>query len=416
MALARHHWSRLPASETGPARDQLLEVCLAAHERVRTPRGRLSVLSALRYVASSVDGELVWPGVVARLKQAFEASVKGWTSNKPVPAPLVDSVRAIYAVVRRYEFPNSEETIWDEAPDMLDDMVKKLVHPMVKRVLVAVMRDRGTGRARVPRAAWTEENEEPSESAAMVPAKDTASSKCNGSSIIEGKNAAAAAAADNSEFSYVPPHLRNNNNKENDKAVAATEFHGVHPVDLARIVAKTFFRATRSYTPEGMEKIVAELIKVYPSSFMKEMLPNSLLSHGGSISPQAWRLHARMLKLLISVQKNDECLEMVSKYHARVLDLLCRSVRVSSFGGNNKKKKKKGKGSGAAAAIQKNTLIPDKVFALCFDNIGIICDVSRPIWLSDMQPQLDSFLRKAVFPALALGSVDEQLWARDPDL
>ena len=425
VALARHHWARLPVSETGPARDQLLEVCLAAHERVRTSRGRRSVLSALRHVASSVDGELEWPGVVARLKQAFDASVKGWTSDKPVPAPLVDSVHAVYAVVRRYEFPNSEETIWDEAPDVLDDMVEKLVRPMVKRVLVAVMRDRGNGGARVPRAAWTQEKKKQApESAAVAPAQvqATASSKSSGSGN-EGKEATAAAAA-GAGFSYVPPHLRNNrnNNKENDKtAAAAAGFHGVYPVDLARIVAKTFFRATRSYTPEGTDKIVADLIKVYPTSFMKEMLPNSLLSHGGAISPQAWRLHARMLKLLVSVQKNDECLEMVSRYHARVLDLLCRSVRVSSFGANSKKKGKgKGKGKGgraaAAAAIQKNTLIPDTVLALCFDNIGIICDVSRPIWLSDMQPQLDSFLRQAVFPALALGPVDEQLWARDPDL
>lgn len=197
VALARHHWARLPVSETGPARDQLLEVCLAAHERVRTSRGRRSVLSALRHVASSVDGELEWPGVVARLKQAFDASVKGWTSDKPVPAPLVDSVHAVYAVVRRYEFPNSEETIWDEAPDVLDDMVEKLVRPMVKRVLVAVMRDRGNGGARVPRAAWTQEKKKQApESAAVAPAQvqATASSKSSGSGN-EGKEATAAAAA-----------------------------------------------------------------------------------------------------------------------------------------------------------------------------------------------------------------------------
>ena len=121
-----------------------------------------------------------------------------------------------------------------------------------------------------------------------------------------------------------------------------------------------------------------------------------------------------MLKLLVSVQKNEDCEQIVSKYHARVLDLLCRSVRVSSFGSSSSNKKKKN--TVAGAATQKNTLIPDQVLALCFDNIGIICDISRPIWLSEMQPQLDSFLRKAVFPALALGTVDEQLWAKDPDL
>ena len=45
VALARHHWTRLPASETGPAREQLLEVALKAHQCVKTGApGRTMVL------------------------------------------------------------------------------------------------------------------------------------------------------------------------------------------------------------------------------------------------------------------------------------------------------------------------------------------------------------------------------------
>lgn len=400
VALARHHWGRLPASMTGPARDQMLEIAIHAHVRVRTPEGRSLILDALKNVAISNDGELQWPGVVDRLRAAFDASVKGWTSDKPIPNALVDSVKASYAVVRRYEFPNAEETIWEESPEILDDMIEKLVHPMVKRVLIAVLRDRGKGGARVPKSAWASERRAEAAAPKVQPVQP--------GPVQEGK-----IASQSSEFTYVPPHLRNKaslspSNKEN---AMTHEFHGMFPVDLARIVAKIFFRATRSFTPEGMDDVVSDLFKVYPMSFMKELLPNSLRSHGGSLSPQAWRLHSRMLKLLLSVQKNEESLEIISRYHARMLDLLCRSVRGGKVVGN----KRQGKGS-KHTLVQKNTLIPDQVLGLCFDNIGIICDSSRQVWLTDMQPQLESFIRFAIFPVLALGPADQQLWAKNPNL
>ena len=122
---------------------------------------------------------------------------------------------------------------------------------------------------------------------------------------------------------------------------------------------------------------------------------------------EAARAHAQVARERAEKRR----LRADSVNHAKVLDQ--REGRgKSSFRSSNHKKKN----TVAGAATQTKTLIPAQVLALCFDNIGIICDISRPIWLSEMQPQLDSFLRKAVFPALALGTVDEQLWAKDPDL
>ena len=83
-------------------------------------------------------------------------------------------------------------------------------------------------------------------------------------------------------------HLRNKGNSKENGATPPLDFHSLYARRSRPYRCEDSIPCDPLVHPKKgfMEKIVADLIKVYPTSFMKEMLPNSLLSHGGAISPE----------------------------------------------------------------------------------------------------------------------------------
>jgi hypothetical protein len=172
-------------------------------------------------------------------------------------------------------------------------------------------------------------------------------------------------------------------------------------IELARVVGKILFRTTRAYT-ECSPQILTEVVQCIPK-FMNCVLEASRTAYGnnGGIiniwsneNSSIWRLYNRILKILNDVENKNPIL---LKRHARdILTILRGSVRVPTN-------------------VTKWSL-PDKTLALSFDNIGNLCADYSILWLTDVCPQLDLFLRTSIFPRLSLSENDKNMWKNNPSM
>ena len=159
--------------------------------------------------------------------------------------------------------------------------------------------------------------------------------------------------------------------------------------DMLRMIAKIFFRMTRSYLPKGAEKLVPSILSS-SLNVLQELL-NTAANQADTADEEElntkWRLHKRLLKQMESFQKNKR--KLLEPQMAELFTL-CRK-----------------------AAQVPRAILADRIYAICLDILAESTAVDAHFKL--IKAEYADIVENSVFPHLELSLADKERWSEDED-
>ena len=353
-AIVQSHWRKISFELKESYRNDLLAQLLS-DSRAAEPTSIMhheALCESLLVLLRQDPSLLLCQQVVEKIGAFFKANADNWTTEKPVGYGLGAALRVIHTFSKHYEFVVADSSD-DTTPLVLIQLVEDVVTPVVKKCLLPVLQHFAT------------------------------CSKVAGEHSSLGGGSECTASC----------------------------------VEVARLAAKILFRSTRAYPHVGTT-LISRVLKQVPT-FMTSFIASSKVQtkESSMLFAPHWKLYNRVLKILIDVEnKTPELLQ--GRMIRDVLDILKSSVRVGRGGGEGgrgrERERERESGDSGDSGDTFQWEMPDKTTALSFDNIGNLCADHPQLWLADIRPSLNLFLRTSIIPRLSLDVKARRQWHERP--